>query len=165
MKWTVTLNKITLSLRIKDMRSVNISSYLSCCLGDPSAGRRDSGPATWQEQCFIVHSNFTQKPITGQLYILTCCRLYMFHPSSVITHNIYMLQARQHLDFPEDLQQNQIIQSLLSYSSVASKGSINKTLMAHLHAVILWHFFDENFLHSVILSIQFVHNLQRGCDK
>ncbi len=34
--------------------------------------------------------------------------------------------------------------------------------MAHLHAVILGDFFDENLLHSVILSIQFVHNLQNN---
>lgn len=48
--------------------------------------------------------------------VLTCCRLNMFHPGSVITHNIYMLQAGQHFDFPKDLeytkQQNQFNESL-----------------------------------------------------
>lgn len=87
----------------------------------------------------------------------------MFHPGSVIAHNIYMLQAGQQFDFPEDLKQNQIRQLSayhISVFGVKNKASIDKTLMAHLHAVILWDFFDEYFLHSIALSIQFVHNLQ-----
>ena len=87
----------------------------------------------------------------------------MFHPGSVIAHNIYMLQAGQHFYFPEDLKQNQIRQISAYHFSVLggkNKASVDKTLMAHLHAVILWDLFDEYFLHSVALSIQFVHNLQ-----
>lgn len=33
------------------------------------------------------------------------------------------------------------------------------TLVAHLHAIILRDSFNENFLHSIALSLQFVHNL------
>lgn len=33
-------------------------------------------------------------------------------------------------------------------------------MMAHLHTVISGDLLDENLLHSVILSIQFVQNLQ-----
>lgn len=64
----------------------------------------------------------------------------MFHPGSVIAHNIYMLQAGQQFDFPEDLKQNQIRQLSayhISVFGVKNKASIDKTLMAHLHAVIL----------------------------
>lgn len=94
---------------------------------------------------------------------LTCRRLNMLHPCSVIAHHIDMLQAGQQLDFPEDLQQHPTQNHFIGYSRcvyiLTQHWSISNT-DTHLHAIILWDFFDENLLHSITLSIQFVHNLQ-----
>lgn len=84
----------------------------------------------------------------------------MFHPCSVIANDINMLQAGQHFDFSEDLERDKIIQ--LTFYMYFNTRNENETLITHLHAVVLGDFFDKNFLHSIILAIQLVHNLQEG---
>lgn len=70
-----------------------------------------------------------------------------------------MLQAGQHFDFPEDLNQCKIISLVFKMSLYLWTSFTDKT---YFHAVLLRDSFDENFFHSVVLAVQFVRNLQGG---
>lgn len=72
----------------------------------------------------------------------TCSRLYMLHPSSVITNYVDMMKTGQHLYFPEHLRQNdqtffsaQTLTVIMSLDHEDNNG-------CYLHTVILGHFFD-----------------------
>lgn len=75
----------------------------------------------------------------------------MLHPRSVITHNIDVLQTGQHFHFSEDL--NQQIKPWIESVYIPNW---KKTAEPYLHAVVPWGFFNEDFFHSIKLSIQLI---------